>query len=66
MEVTASIDYERGVSKDGQTDTITGHLEITNWNEQVKIQGGILGDTPIYVDRGDLLRALAALETAAA
>lgn len=59
MEVRATIDFVfADATKTG------GELEIVNWDEQVKIYAAGVLTAPIYIDRAELLRALAALDVA--
>ena len=55
--IRITVDFERGPSGH-----LAGELSLSNWNEQVKIEANSVVDGPIYIERGDLLRALAALE----
>lgn len=62
MEIIVTINYKRQGAD--STDEVRGELTLTNWDEQVKIAGEAL-DKPLYVDRKELLRAIAALESGA-
>lgn len=58
MNIEVTIDYDKGESGGIPC---AGELTIENWDEQVKLQCPLF-EGPIYIDRGELLRALAALE----
>jgi hypothetical protein len=58
MEVKATIDFDFADEK-----LPGGELEITNWDDQVKIVGAG-PSAPLYLDRADLIRALCALDVA--
>ena len=61
MDVTATIDYSRG-ENDYENDY---ELSLSNFDDAVKIEAPALFKGPIYIDRQQLLQALAALDVGA-
>jgi len=57
MDVTATIDYSRGEDD--------YELSLSNFDDAVKIEAPALFEGPIYIDRQQLLQALAALDVGA-
>lgn len=54
MEITATIDYDLGDD--------TAEMDISNFDDLVKIEAPGLFEEPIYIDRQELIQALVALD----